>query len=158
MSDLSPTTLELDDAATSLGARHPLTRALHCQRVAVRHLAAVTLLGGIAAAGTRTNLTWGPPLLVAAAAVAAVLGSVIAGATWWKHRAATELIAHGREHLAIASVTLQRKRLLHPAQAARRGGSVSSADQAGQSRDVAAARRGSITRSSSYRNAATSPR
>jgi hypothetical protein len=114
LSDLSPTTLELDDAARSLGARHPLTRALRWQRVAAHHVAVVALLGGIAAAGTRANAAWGPPFLVATAAMVTVLACVIAGATWSKHRAATELIAHGQEHVALASVALQRKRLLRP--------------------------------------------
>lgn len=103
---------EAAPAAKVLGADHPFVRALELTRIMARQ--SFTAVGAVAfgAVGLASGADWALLVLVIAGAVQFVLAAGLLFVAGLTHERARDLIAEGREHLPLAPLARQRRRLL----------------------------------------------
>jgi hypothetical protein len=99
----------MSDAATQLGSRHPLSRALSRRTGLARQAAAVAVYVLLdPAVGHRAPL-YGP-IIGAGLVVLAVLVLALLISHWCVHERALDVIIAGHEHLLVPAVVRARRR------------------------------------------------
>lgn len=98
--------------AALLGAGHPLARAYERFALVGRQALIVAVLGAAGLGALAEGVAWAPALVGGAVATLAALGLVAAGLYASRRIEARELIVAGGEHVALAVVERERRRLL----------------------------------------------
>jgi hypothetical protein len=100
------------EPGSPLGPAHPLTRVSRATATVARQARAAALLLAAALAATADGVAWAPAADVGAALTLAGLGALALALRVRARWEARELIARGEEHLPLAPVQRERRRLL----------------------------------------------